>query len=152
MGIDPKELGRRVRRLRKARGQTIKEVAALIGADDTTVWRVETGRFKSPTVGLVTALAGVFDVTVDELTGQPNSPKNGQGKSASFTESVRSGTQGDDIDQLVDDLFDPEATVLFYPPNDSTPRRVLPSDLRLAAERFQRHLAQGDDEGKAQNG
>lgn len=152
MGIDPKELGRRVRRLRTARKQTIKEVAALIGADDTTVWRVETGRFKSPTVGLVTALAGVFDVTVDDLTGQPNGPNNGQGKPASFTEDAGSGKQSDDLDRLVEDLFDPEATVLFYPPNESTPRRVLPSDLRLAAERYQRHLAEGDDEGKAQHG
>lgn len=63
-------IGPRVRRLRRDRRLTLKEVAAQTGLSLSTLSRLETG-LRQPTLELLIPLAGVLRVALDDLVEPP---------------------------------------------------------------------------------
>ncbi len=63
-------IGPRVRKLRRDRRLTLKEVEAQTGLSLSTLSRLETGR-RRPTLELLIPLARVLRVALDELVGPP---------------------------------------------------------------------------------
>jgi transcriptional regulator with XRE-family HTH domain len=63
------EAGRRLgERLRRARGaRSLNEVAGQAGISPETLRKIETGRLPSPAFGVVAALAGALDLSLDDL-------------------------------------------------------------------------------------
>jgi len=66
------EAGRRLgETLRGARGmRSLNEVAAQAGISPETLRKIETGRLPSPAFGVVAALAGVLNLSLDDLAAQ----------------------------------------------------------------------------------
>jgi transcriptional regulator with XRE-family HTH domain len=65
------EFGRRIRRLRKARGLTLKEVATEIGCSESYAWQLERHPGRRPAAPRMMALARVLGTTIQELLGEP---------------------------------------------------------------------------------
>ena len=65
--------GQRLRALRTQRGDSLRAVAAAIGASKAHIWELETGHSCNPTSELLIRLARHFDVSVGYLVGEdPN--------------------------------------------------------------------------------
>ena len=66
------EAGRRLgATLRSARGsRSLNEVAAQAGISPETLRKIETGRLPSPAFGVVAALAGALNLSLDDLAAQ----------------------------------------------------------------------------------
>ena len=66
------EAGRRLgATLRSARStRSLNEVAARAGISPETLRKIETGRLPSPAFGVVAALAGALDLSLDDLAAQ----------------------------------------------------------------------------------
>ena len=64
--MDRMSIGPFIAALRKARGLTQKELAAMLSVSDKTVSRWETGD-GTPELALIPVLAEIFGVTCDEL-------------------------------------------------------------------------------------
>jgi transcriptional regulator with XRE-family HTH domain len=66
------EAGRRLgESLRASRGpRSLTEVAAQAGISPETLRKIETGRLPSPAFGVVAALAGVLDLSLDDLAAR----------------------------------------------------------------------------------
>src|SRR5262245_36766924 len=62
-------LGDRIRTLRLARGMQLQDVARATTIDLATLWRIEGGITKNPSVQCLCVLARCFGVTTDELLG-----------------------------------------------------------------------------------
>lgn len=67
--VGPKELGRRVARIREERRLSQQELAARAHLSYPTLWRIERGTQGKPSVFTVGAIARVLGVTVDFLVG-----------------------------------------------------------------------------------
>ena len=63
-------VGRRLRALRKQRGTTLAQLARSTGVSVSTLSRLESGG-RRPTLELLLALAGAYQVPLDELVGAP---------------------------------------------------------------------------------
>ena len=65
-GVFEIEFADNLRVLRLEKGFTQKELAELVGIDQSTIWGYESGECK-PKFDVATKLAKIFDVTVEEL-------------------------------------------------------------------------------------
>jgi transcriptional regulator with XRE-family HTH domain len=59
--------GRNVRRLRETQGLSGNELAKRAGVAQASVSELETGKIANPGIAVLAALAGVLQVSVDEL-------------------------------------------------------------------------------------
>lgn len=64
--LNPKVIGKRVEAHRLRLGWSRPELAAKLSIDRTHVWRIEAGQ-TLPSLPLLDRLAGLFDVTLDDL-------------------------------------------------------------------------------------
>lgn len=62
------EIGRRIRALRKQRGDTLQEVAYQLGVSQGTLWRCEVGQ-SAPRIDTLIAIAQHYGVTSDHILG-----------------------------------------------------------------------------------
>jgi transcriptional regulator with XRE-family HTH domain len=60
-------LGRRIQRLREQRGLTVQELADRADTTYQSIWRIERGDQKDPSVALVRGIARALGVGVDHL-------------------------------------------------------------------------------------
>ena len=60
-------LGQRIQRLREQRGLSVQELAARAGTTYQTIWRIERGEQKDPSVALMRGIARGLGVGVDFL-------------------------------------------------------------------------------------
>ena len=70
MSIGHKELGQRLRTLRKRASETVVRVADAVGTTHSHLSAIELGRVKSPRNQLMQSLANHYGMTVSELTGE----------------------------------------------------------------------------------
>jgi transcriptional regulator with XRE-family HTH domain len=70
-GLDASAVGRRLKRIREARGVTLTAVAADTGISKSTLSRLETGQ-RRPTLELLLALSRTYRVPLEELVGAPD--------------------------------------------------------------------------------
>ncbi|WP_433181412.1 helix-turn-helix domain-containing protein [Actinoallomurus sp. CA-150999] len=68
------DVGRRLRSLRHGRDMRLAELAEATGISESTLSRLETGRLR-PTLAQLVPLARVYDVTLDDLVGLPDSER-----------------------------------------------------------------------------
>jgi XRE family transcriptional regulator of biofilm formation len=61
------KLGERVQRLREQRGLTVQELAERAGTTYQTIWRIERGEQRDPSVALTRGIARALGVGVDYL-------------------------------------------------------------------------------------
>ncbi len=66
MGIDAKEIGMRIRILRKSRGLTQEQLAEVLGIQTNSIARIERG-IRVPSLDLFVDLSACFGVTLDYL-------------------------------------------------------------------------------------
>jgi transcriptional regulator with XRE-family HTH domain len=88
-------VGKRVRRLRRAAGITLRELASRAGLDLSTVHKLEQGRIDNPRLDTLVALANALGVGVAALVegaGDARAPGNppaaGRGKSTGTVPDV----------------------------------------------------------------
>jgi transcriptional regulator with XRE-family HTH domain len=62
-------LGERVQRLREQRGLSVQELAERAGTTYQSIWRIERGDQRDPSVALVRSIARALGVGVDHLIG-----------------------------------------------------------------------------------
>lgn len=62
-----RKLGKRLRKWRESREETLQEVADAIGCSKSSVWEIEQGRNPNPTIGTVMAFAKHFGASIDAL-------------------------------------------------------------------------------------
>src|SRR5699024_6269787 len=67
-GLDLIALGRRVRHLRKKKGQTLADLAAELGTSASQLSLLENGK-REPRLSQLQQLAKIFEVTLDDLFG-----------------------------------------------------------------------------------
>jgi XRE family transcriptional regulator, master regulator for biofilm formation len=60
-------LGQRIQRLRERRGLSVQELADRAGTTYQSIWRIERGDQKDPSVALIRAIARTLGVGVDHL-------------------------------------------------------------------------------------
>ena len=66
--MDPiPRLGQRIQQLREQRGLSVQELADRAGTTYQSVWRIERGDQKDPSVALIRAIARTLGVGVDHL-------------------------------------------------------------------------------------
>ncbi len=70
---DPTSLGKRLRRLREARGWTQQDLADRLSLDRSTVSCYEAGR-RTPDIHMADKIAALFGIGVDSLLGRANEP------------------------------------------------------------------------------
>jgi len=63
-------LGARLKQLRIKKNKSLQEVADAVKASKAHIWEVEQGRSTNPTMELLNALAGYFEVSVSYLVGE----------------------------------------------------------------------------------
>ena len=63
-----RRLGETLRRARSVR--SLNEVASQAGISPETLRKIETGRLPSPAFGVVAALAGALDLSLDDLAAE----------------------------------------------------------------------------------
>ncbi|MEV4622190.1 helix-turn-helix domain-containing protein [Asanoa sp. NPDC049573] len=68
--MDPRNVGERLRALRRQRGVTLAELSATTGISVSTLSRLEAGQ-RRPTLELLLPLARAHQVALDELVGAP---------------------------------------------------------------------------------
>ena len=69
MSSGHEHIGARLKRVRRSRGVTGKEVALAVGTTRTHLCAIESGRVASPRYELVRAVAEYFGLTMSELVG-----------------------------------------------------------------------------------
>jgi len=67
-------LGQRLRKLRKKRALSSKEVADAVGVTQSHLCAIERSRTASPRYGLIRALAEFYELTISELVGDDRGP------------------------------------------------------------------------------
>ncbi len=65
-GIDAREIGQRIKDLRKEKGLTQQELAELVGVSQNLISKIEPG-MRVPSVDLFAELSRVFEVSLDYL-------------------------------------------------------------------------------------
>lgn len=79
---EARTIGRRLRRLRDARGKSLRVVAGLAGMSTSHLWRIEHGE-RALDLSELVALAGVLEIAPSELIRLPvPAPANGHTDSA----------------------------------------------------------------------
>ena len=68
-----KILGERLKQLRESRGMTQTELAQLLGLQQTSIFRYESGN-TNPTAEVLLKIADTFDVSLDYLFGRTDHP------------------------------------------------------------------------------
>lgn len=63
-------LGARIADLRRARGESLQDVAAAVGVTKTHIWELERGRATNPTFNVIRGLADHFGVSIASLVGE----------------------------------------------------------------------------------
>lgn len=63
-------LASRIKQLRLGSGQSLQEVADLIGASKAHIWDLESGNSKNPSMDLLSKLAVHFKTSVSHLVGE----------------------------------------------------------------------------------
>lgn len=63
-------LATRITRLRRAKAESLQDVAEAVGVSKPHIWEIEKGRAKNPSMALVTKLADHFGVSVTYLVGE----------------------------------------------------------------------------------
>lgn len=71
---DENPIGAALRKLREDRGWTLREVEERSGVALQLVSMIERGERPNPTAETLQALAGAFDVVIDEIMGDPPAP------------------------------------------------------------------------------
>lgn len=66
----------RIKQLRSSRGETQKEIAAMLGMTPNAYQKYEYGE-REPTIATFIALADYFDVSLDYLVGRSDNPNRG---------------------------------------------------------------------------
>jgi len=61
--------GQRVARVRQERGFSVQDLATKAGTTYQTIWRIETGAMKAPSIVLARRIARALGVGVDYLIG-----------------------------------------------------------------------------------
>jgi transcriptional regulator with XRE-family HTH domain len=68
IGLQPvRGLGRRIQALREQRGLSVQELADRAGTTYQSIWRIERGEQKDPSIALTRAIARTLGVGVDHL-------------------------------------------------------------------------------------
>jgi transcriptional regulator with XRE-family HTH domain len=91
-------IGRRVRRIREARGKSQAVIAGLAGTSTATLSRIENGKLALDNLTMIVALANALQVAPSELTKLPV-PAPANGHTDSTTEAVRLALDAIDIDR-----------------------------------------------------
>ena len=63
-------LATRLAKMRRAKGQSLQDVADAVQVSKAHIWELEKGRADNPSMGLVTKLADHFGVTLAYLAGE----------------------------------------------------------------------------------
>lgn len=63
-------LGARIAELRRARGESLQDVAEAVGVTKTHIWELERGRSANPTFNVIRGLADHFRVSISSLVGE----------------------------------------------------------------------------------
>jgi transcriptional regulator with XRE-family HTH domain len=63
-------LGARIASLRRARGESLQDVADAVGVTKTHIWELERGRSTNPTFNVIRGLADHFGVSIASLVGE----------------------------------------------------------------------------------
>lgn len=74
MGIDIKEMGRRIREVRRLRQMTAEQLSERIGMAVESLGHIECGN-RRPSLSVLYAIAVTLDVSLDYLTGRSISPE-----------------------------------------------------------------------------
>jgi transcriptional regulator with XRE-family HTH domain len=62
-------LGEGIKRLREQRGLTVQELATRAGTTYQSIWRIERGEQRDPSIALIRGIARALGVGVDHLIG-----------------------------------------------------------------------------------
>lgn len=63
-------IGRRIKELRLGKGESLQDVASVVGVSKAHIWELEKGRTDNPSIGLVTRLADHFGVSIRYLVDE----------------------------------------------------------------------------------
>lgn len=63
-------LATRIAELRRARNESLQEVASAVGVTKTHIWELERGRAKNPSLLVVEGLANHFGISISSLVGE----------------------------------------------------------------------------------
>ena len=96
--VEAGTIGRRVRRIREARGKSQAVIAGLAGTSTATLSRIENGKLALDNLTMIVALANVLEVAPSELTRLPV-PAPANGHTDSTTEAVRLALDAIDTDR-----------------------------------------------------
>ena len=95
------KIGQRMRELRESARMSQTEVAKLCGSNQTTIYKMETGK-TAPSVKILVWWADYFDVSMDYLTCRTDQP---QGRL--YECKPRLTASGEDMRQFIEMCFDP---------------------------------------------
>ena len=96
--VEAGTIGRRVRRIREARGKSQAVIAGLAGTSTATLSRIENGKLALDNLTMIVALANALQVAPSELTKLPV-PAPANGHTDSTTEAVRLALDAIDTDR-----------------------------------------------------
>ncbi|MGH3798561.1 MAG: helix-turn-helix domain-containing protein, partial [Pseudonocardiaceae bacterium] len=94
---EARAIGWRLRRIREARGKSLRVIAGLAGMSTSTLHRIEHGK-RAVTLSEIVALANALEIAPSELTKLPV-PAPANGHTDSTTEAVRLALDAIDIDR-----------------------------------------------------
>jgi transcriptional regulator with XRE-family HTH domain len=80
--------GQRVARIRQERGLSVQELATKARTTYQTIWRIETGHMKAPSIVLAQRIARALGVGVDYLIGMFDDDKDTEDSSPRAEASV----------------------------------------------------------------
>lgn len=95
---DARTIGRRVRRIREARGKSLRVIAGLAGMSKSQLNRIERGEVALDRISDITALAAALHIAPSELTQIP-APAPGNGGTDRTIEAIRLALDGIDVER-----------------------------------------------------
>lgn len=125
---DPKEIGERIRRIRKRAKITMKALGEKVGLSESMIWHYEKGDIKAIDLNVITKIANALEVqpeTILDLNktkdyGHPTS--NQWGDDESNIEYLKKDPEL--LDQYLEITRDPQTRVLFDKVKDLEPEDV----------------------------
>lgn len=80
MALDEKALGKILQKARQGAGLTQQKLCQKSGLSYSTLAKIERGAIKAPSIFTIQQIAGVLDLTLDELIGEAKGPRKGKNK------------------------------------------------------------------------